>query len=173
VFGGVSWGYEMKNSHGLTLKQEKFAQEIVKGESQSSAYRAAYDCENASDSTVYSEASRLMDNPKVSSRISGLLKAQEEAMLRDTIRLRQHVIRRLVEESEDFAKGTATSRVAATVALGKTNVVRLFTEVDEGDKSKDVEDLERKLQDKLREYFSDNGPDLPIVGTNKNKDRSD
>jgi phage terminase small subunit len=56
----------------LTGKQEEFAKNIVQGMSQADAYRSAYDAEDMSDGAIYVEASRLMDNPKVTLRIKEL-----------------------------------------------------------------------------------------------------
>tara|TARA_R110000744_G_scaffold28030_2_gene67920 strand:- start:1059 stop:1466 length:408 start_codon:yes stop_codon:yes gene_type:complete len=56
----------------LTNKQEEFAQEIVKGSTQADAYRTAYDAANMKDETVWSNASRLIDNSKVAARIKEL-----------------------------------------------------------------------------------------------------
>ena len=158
-----------KNEYGLTVKQERFAQEVAKGLSQTEAYRIAYTCDNMKDGTVHGEASRLMGNPQVAARVNMLFKEVEARMLKDTVRLKQHVLKRLVEESEDFENGTATSRVAATVALGKTNVVRLYTEETEEDKKKDAAELERMLKDRLRDYFK--SPE-PSSGTQTQEQRS-
>jgi phage terminase small subunit len=59
----------------LTAKQEAFAQAIADGLGQADAYRFAYDAENMKDDSVYPQASKLMKNPKVATRI-GELKAQ-------------------------------------------------------------------------------------------------
>lgn len=56
----------------LTPKQEKFCHAIVDGKSQAEAYKEAYSTKNMADSTVYQEASRLMDNPNISARIAEL-----------------------------------------------------------------------------------------------------
>lgn len=53
----------------LTPKQEKFVQGIIDGLSQADAYRSAYSTNNTSDKTVWENASRLMNNPKVTARI--------------------------------------------------------------------------------------------------------
>ena len=57
---------------GLTPKQEKFCQGIVKGLSQADAYRDAYDCENSSDEVIWNEASKLMKSREVSARVQEL-----------------------------------------------------------------------------------------------------
>ena len=56
----------------LTAKQEQFVQNIIQGMSQSDAYRSAYNARKMSDNAVYREASLLMNNPKVTQRLSEL-----------------------------------------------------------------------------------------------------
>lgn len=57
----------------LTPKQERFCQEIVKGKSQSDAYRAAFKPKRSTAKSIHEEASRMMANIKVASRIKDLL----------------------------------------------------------------------------------------------------
>lgn len=59
----------------LTPKQEKFAQEVSSGKSQADAYRAAFNCEKSKPETIWSKASELMADDKVSARVEEL-KAQ-------------------------------------------------------------------------------------------------
>lgn len=59
----------------LTAKQEAFAQGIADGLGQADAYRMAYDAEGMKDSTIYSKASVLMSDGKVTARVAEL-KAQ-------------------------------------------------------------------------------------------------
>lgn len=49
----------------MTGKQRRFAELVAEGQTQSAAYRAAYDCTNMKPSSVASEASKLMSNPEV------------------------------------------------------------------------------------------------------------
>ena len=58
----------------LTAKQESFALAIVNGTTQIDAYKIAYDTENYKESTIHSEASRLVSNPKIVARIAELRK---------------------------------------------------------------------------------------------------
>ena len=58
----------------LTAKQEKFCQNIIKGMTQADAYRDAYSCKKMTDNAIYTEASLLVDNPKISQRIQELRK---------------------------------------------------------------------------------------------------
>jgi len=56
----------------LTLKQETFARNIIKGMSQSDAYRDAYDAENMAQETIHVKASELAKDGKVGARIECL-----------------------------------------------------------------------------------------------------
>lgn len=57
---------------GLTLKQEKFVQELIKGRSQREAYKTAYNAKKMSDNAIDVEASKLLKNPKVTLRYNEL-----------------------------------------------------------------------------------------------------
>lgn len=56
----------------LTDKQERFALNVFNGMSNIDAYKDSYDCENMSDNAISVEASRLLQNPKVSLRLTEL-----------------------------------------------------------------------------------------------------
>ena len=57
----------------LTPKQERFCQEIVKGKSQSDAYRKAYDAKNMKDKTIHERASVLMADNKIKARVQEIM----------------------------------------------------------------------------------------------------
>ncbi len=60
-------------SNNLTAKQEKFCQNIAKGEmTQYAAYCDAYNAENMQDDTIYVKASQMCDEDKISIRIKEL-----------------------------------------------------------------------------------------------------
>lgn len=68
----------------LTSKQDGFSQSMVQEEprlTQIDAYKANYNCEDMSDEAIYVEASRLMDNPKITLRIASLRETVTEANL--------------------------------------------------------------------------------------------
>ncbi len=65
----------------LTPKQEKFAQAVASGMTQSDAYRHAYSTENMADSTIWTKASELAADGKVSGRIKALQEAAAIAAL--------------------------------------------------------------------------------------------
>lgn len=65
----------------LTPKQEKFAQCIADGQTQADAYRSAYNAEKMSEAALHVEASKLMDNPKITLRLSELRSKLEKKAL--------------------------------------------------------------------------------------------
>lgn len=79
----------------LTGQQEKFAVGVASGKTQADAYREAYPkAKKWKDDAVYVEASRLLDNPKVSlrlkelrERIAGLGIASAERTLLEATRI--------------------------------------------------------------------------------------
>lgn len=57
---------------GLTIKQEKFAQNLFAGMSQRDAYKNSYDCENMTDKSIDETACKLANDLKIISRIEQL-----------------------------------------------------------------------------------------------------
>lgn len=73
----------------LTLKQEKYVQELIKGHSQRQAYKKVYSCKNMTNKSIDEKASRLFNQVKVRSRYKELKnkvinKSEEEAILQAT-----------------------------------------------------------------------------------------
>lgn len=67
----------------LTPQQEAFCQAIVVGNSQSAAYRTAYDASRSTPKSVNENASKLMTNTKVISRVAELRAPVVEAVRYD------------------------------------------------------------------------------------------
>lgn len=66
----------------LTPKQEVFVRKIVEGMTQADAYRAAYSCKRMTDKTIWENASRLMADSKVQTRVKELRdKINDEAIM--------------------------------------------------------------------------------------------
>lgn len=59
----------------LTGQQQEFVRHILSGKTASDAYRAAYDCSNSSQNTVWCEASKLRNDPSVAQWIAAGRKA--------------------------------------------------------------------------------------------------
>lgn len=96
-----------KTERALTAKQSSFCEHIVAGASQAAAYRAAYDAGRMTPEAVHQEASRLMANPRVATRVSLLRAESAERTL--------HSLDRLVAEAEQVrvaAMGRSSLKVA-------------------------------------------------------------
>ena len=155
---GGERGYRMSNERlsvvagqsvkgGLTAKQEAFSQAVAKGETLSDAYRKAYNTENMKEGTLWSEASKLMDNPKVITRVNAIQKAQEERTLHDSARLKRLVLERLHREALDSPSDAA--RVRALELLGKS--IAMFTDrVEQDSTEKSSSEIEAELMAKLK-----------------------
>ena len=68
-----------KTIHGLTKKQEVFAQALVIEDTLSDAYRSAYDCSGMMDKTINESASREAKHPKITARVAELRDRLEKA----------------------------------------------------------------------------------------------
>ena len=94
----------------LTAKQEAFAQAIADGMSQAEAYRTAYDAENMADSSIYVEASKLIDNPNVAQRVKEL----KEALANRVLWTREMSVKALVQT---YRESSGSVKVAAVKEL--------------------------------------------------------
>ena len=136
-----------KEEKPLTGKQEAFAKLVAGGAVLSDAYRECYAADSMKDSTVWSEACRLAQNPKVSARIKDI-QADMEADRRTIERRREEwVLKRLSEEADQA--DNASSRIRALELVGKT--VGMFTDrVEQADTTeRTASEIERDLRAKL------------------------
>ena len=133
----------------LTAKQEAFAKQVAKGAILSDAYRECYSAEGMRNATIWSEACKLAQNPKVATRVKAIQAENEASQRTRDQRLREHVLKRLMEEA-DRAE-TDGARVRALELLGKSLSVSMFTDrieqTDTAERSaSDIEaDLRRRL----------------------------
>jgi len=146
-----SIGVTRANEWGLTEKQEGFARDVAKGSTLVGAYRANYDCSNMAESSCHTEASKLIDNPRVATRVKALVDAANEKHLIDVVRVRRHIMDRLLEESMDM-ESPASARISALGLLGKVDVIGIFKETKE---AKREEDDPVVLKDKLRKALAE------------------
>jgi hypothetical protein len=132
---------------GLTSKQEAFAQAVAKGLTLADAYRQSYCADKMKDGSIWSEASALMSNPKVTSRVGDLQQAKEDKTLHDSVRLRRLVLDRLHQEAIQAESDSA--RIRALELLGKS--IAMFTDrVEQDEGVRTSTDLEQELIDRLK-----------------------
>ena len=143
----------IKDIHGLTPKQEKFIQELLKGNSASDSYRIAYNSKGMKASAIHCEASKLKRSPKVSQRYKTLLRRKEEYALNSSLSLRQLVLEKLREEALN-KENTSQSRIRALELLGKTSDVGLFIErIETITKDRTPEEVMVEIEEKLEKVL--------------------
>ena len=126
----------------LTPKQERFCREIVEGKSQADAYRTAYDAENMKPESIWTNASVLMADTKVSSRVAEL--KQEAARM--TALTVEDLVKEL-EEARNAALGANNPQSAAAVAatMGKAKLLGLA--IDKIDATVATRELPGSIED--------------------------
>ena len=107
----------------LTNKQESFAQAIASGKTQADAYRLAYDAENMKDETIWSKASVLMSDGKVTARVDELRKAIENKQLWT----REMSVKALIGA---YKEGTAAVKINAVKELNAMHGFNAPTKLD-------------------------------------------
>lgn len=110
----------------LTPKQENFCLAYLETGNASEAYRRAYDAEAMSGNAIAVEACLLLDNPKVSLRLSEL---REPIMQRHAITV--DVLLEELEEARQLAMNAATPQSAAAVGatMGKAKLLGMDKQV--------------------------------------------
>jgi len=88
---------------GLTQKQEKFVQGLIKGKSQREAYKAAYNASKMADKTIDVKASELFKNGKVRVRF-------------------EHLNNKVIKRSEEKAIITAEEIIREIANIAKDDI---------------------------------------------------
>ena len=91
----------------LTLKQEKFVEELIKGKSQREAYKAAYNTSRLKNASIDSLACRLLKGVKVRSRFEELKSQADDKTGDDATSMRAFIITQL----QDIAAGKAKDEI--------------------------------------------------------------
>lgn len=107
---------------GLTQKQEKFCQAYIEKGNASEAYRTAYAADRMKPEAIHVNASKLLDNAKVSLRVAEL---QSEIKQRHNVTV-DSLIKEL-EEARQAALTAETVQSSAAVAatMGKAKLTGL------------------------------------------------
>lgn len=107
----------------MTHKQEAFAQAIASGKTQADAYRLAYNADNMKDASVWSKASVLMSDVKVTSRVEELRKGLEKKELWT----REMSVKALIGA---YKEGNPTAKIAAVKELNAMHGFNAPTKLD-------------------------------------------
>ena len=107
------------NEHGLTARQEAFAQAYLRTLSGAEAYREAYSTKTKRENTIHCEASKLLVHPKVTQRVAQL---QSEAAERNEVTVDKVVNELALIAFSELSEGSlvsASDKRLALVDLGK------------------------------------------------------
>ena len=69
-------GFGFKNEFGCTASQAEFCRFVSQGDSQSDAYRKAFNVKTAKPETVWQMASKMAKKPQVKALLESLFKEQ-------------------------------------------------------------------------------------------------
>jgi hypothetical protein len=141
-----------KLPNGLTAKQEKFAQALASGLSNSDSYRASYDAMSMKDNTIHTEASKLACNPAIANRVREILdgKAIRNSMFADRQR-EKHSDRiwRNLWAMLDAAE-TPPAVKASLLSLGAKAAGMLTDRVEIDQKVTDSKSIEAEILERLQ-----------------------
>tara|TARA_R110000744_G_scaffold20308_1_gene53305 strand:+ start:161 stop:556 length:396 start_codon:yes stop_codon:yes gene_type:complete len=107
----------------LTPKQQGFVDGIAKGDTQSDAYRAAYNTKNMTDKQIWEEASKLAASPKVSQRLFLL---REKAAERNLVTIES--LTKELEEARNMADALKNPAAMTGAIMGKAKLNGLLVE---------------------------------------------
>ena len=136
-------------SKTLTHKQKAFAEEIAKGATKAGAYKKAYTSKGTSH-TRSREASKLLDNPQVSTHVEQIRLAIEAQKYLFPAHLRALAIQQLTEKALDPAIPPAI-QVRCLELIGKMSDVALFQERKEIRETATTSEAKSKLISTLAE----------------------
>lgn len=151
------------SSKALTAKQQHFCRCVASGMSQAAAYREAFDCSGSSKpETQQANASRLMADSRVRSRVDYLIRQKEAGIVASAVSDRERVLTKL-RHLLDNAEPSDSAKLRAAELLGKS--VGLFKDVVETTDSKSSSDLLSDLENLLdvaAPELSSPDPDQPL-----------
>ena len=151
-----------KKGSGLTPKQQHFCRAVASGCTMSDGYREAYSTGRMKPATIHREATRLMSNPMITTRIEVLDRAKDRAVIASSLSDGEKVKSKL-RELLDNPTGTPAEHVAlrACDLLGKT--VGLYKDV--------VETVAQRSSDEVRtelaELINRLDHDIEVKGMDK------
>jgi len=143
---------------GLTPKQKRFAEEIVKGETGSGAYRKAYS-PKAKPNTAKVEASKLRSNPNIAQTIEAINRANEVMKYQTAEGLRSLAVSTLVDVLTNPETSQAV-KVQCARTIGTMTEVSLFTHRTESKVIHSSEDIKAKILKEISSLMNSSAEDV-------------
>ena len=118
----------------LTVKQEKFANGLVKGLSQREAYKRAYSTKNMKDKTIDERACVLFKNDKVKARFNELnskvVKKAEKKTIADVVEVMEYLT--------NVLRGKETNTVVSSDNMGKREMLEIKADIRDRNKAAEM-----------------------------------
>ena len=102
----------------LSPKMERFCLSIVEGDGASEAYKSAYATTNMADDTIAVEASRLLRDPRVRSRIEEL-----RISLQRSLGISRATLLREIDEARDLARVNGDVKTVLSAIMSKARLL--------------------------------------------------
>ena len=131
----------------LTTKQEIFVQRLIEGDSQTDAYRFAYNCENMKDSTITNNAYKLMQNNEISTRYEELLEEHKKKALWNRGKAEEKLLW-LLDKSQESIEYTGLKQANSNSMLNAIKELNTLTDLYPK-KTKEDNNLEDREAEKI------------------------
>jgi phage terminase small subunit len=133
----------------LTLKQEAFCIKYIETGNASKAYKLAYNADNMKPDSVYVEATKLLDNPKIALRVAEL-----QAEHRDRHKVTIDSLTDELEKAKQFAYDLESPNAVISAIIGKAKLHGLFDKKgdDKGKELPQVVVIKNYINDKPTSY---------------------
>jgi hypothetical protein len=138
----------------LTLKMEKFCNELLISGCQSEAYRQAFNAKNMKPQSIHSEAYKLLQNPEITHRLQVLrsaIAAKYELTTDDLVSELEAARQVAIKNEQPAAMCTAT--------MGKAKILGLITDKSQVtllSPANELSRLKRQAQDALKHTCTTN-----------------
>jgi len=131
----------------LTPKMQSFASYIVQGMSPTVAYLKAYNSDDMAQSTIVSNANRLLKDERITLLLESYWNTLKENVIADQVATKRHIMAELFKHASD-EKAQLSNRLKSLELLGKS--VGMFTDkVESKVEEISVDALKKELQSSL------------------------
>lgn len=137
---------------GLTQKQERFAQCLSEGMSNTESYRAAYDTSTMAMATVHNEAAKLAQHQGVTARVNELLAEKAKRNSMATLKASDRVWRNVWRLAEGDSVPPSVQQAALALAAKMAGMLTDKVEVEQ--KFSDSKSIEAEILERIQRLRS-------------------
>lgn len=139
---------------GLTEKQEAFAQGLAEGLTNAEAYRRSYQTDGMKENTIWTEACKLAQHPKVDARLNELLAEKRSRNSMETVKRAERnadrVWRGVWRLAENIDGNVPPAVQQSSLALAAKMAGMLTEQVKIENVSADASAIEKELVERLQ-----------------------